>query len=60
MYQATRSCCEFFEGQVLEQWLVRLHRGSLLSNVDRIDVQWGVAPAADMTQKSFDSFDIVF
>ena len=44
----------------LEQWIAKLHRGPFLAHVERVDLQWDASPASDMTQKSFDSFDIVF
>ena len=44
----------------LERWLAYVHRGPLLAHVERVDAQWNVAPPSDMTQKTFDSFEIVF
>lgn len=44
----------------LERWLTYLHHGSILSRVDRVDAQWDKQPPEDMTQKTFDSFEIVF
>jgi acylphosphatase len=44
----------------LEQWIAYLHRGPLLARVERVEVAWGKARPSDMTQKSFDSFEIVF
>jgi acylphosphatase len=44
----------------LERWLVYLHRGPVLAHVERVDEQWNASPPSDITQKSFDSFEIVF
>jgi acylphosphatase len=44
----------------LDRWLEYLHRGPMLAHVERVDAQWNEAPPSDMTQKSFDSFEIVF
>jgi len=44
----------------LERWLVYLHRGPVLAHVEHIDVQWNVTQPSDMTQKTFDSFEIVY
>jgi acylphosphatase len=44
----------------LERWLAYLRSGSLLSQVEKVEAKWGSGPAEDMSQKSFDSFDIVF
>jgi acylphosphatase len=38
----------------LKRLIERLHEGSLLSHVERVDVQW-----RDNPTKKFDSFDIV-
>ena len=44
----------------LERWLAYLHRGPLLAHVEHIESQWNVPPPSDMTQKSFDAFEILF
>ena len=44
----------------LERWMNYLDRGSLLSRVDKVEVEWNKEPPADIPQKSFDSFEIVF
>ena len=44
----------------LERWLAYLHRGPLLAHVERVDAQWNASPPSDMTQKTFDSFEIVY
>ncbi|HVM73330.1 MAG TPA: acylphosphatase [Candidatus Paceibacterota bacterium] len=46
--------------KALEQWLINLKHGPLLSHVKRVDAQWNIAPPSDIPQKSFDSFDIIF
>ena len=43
----------------LEKWIAYLHKGPLLSHVDKVEAQWNASPS-DMPQKSFDSFDILF
>ena len=48
------------EKAALEKWIRYLRKGSLLSHVEKVDVAWGRLPPSDMTQKAFDSFDIVF
>ena len=44
----------------LDKWIAYLHKGSVLSRVERVDVEWGKELPADMPQKTFDSFEIVF
>ena len=44
----------------LEKWIAYLHKGPLLAHIERVEAQWGIEPPSDMSQKSFDSFDIVF
>ena len=44
----------------IERWLVYLRRGPVLAHVERIEMQWNMSPPSDMTQRTFDSFEIVF
>lgn len=52
----------FAEGtkEALETYVEKLHRGSILSRVERVDVAWDARVPEDMHGTSFDSFDIVY
>jgi acylphosphatase len=48
------------EHSALERWRVYLHTGSILSHVERVEVQWNTEVPKDMSDASFRSFNIIF
>ena len=44
----------------LERWAAYLHKGPLLSHVERIESHWDKDAPSGISEKPFDSFNIVF